>query len=337
MFADFGEALLVIPYLGYGDILYHTPLIRILSRIYKGLDVWTFNTEPLLNNPYIKNLWHITNDKAPLDPWDFYFEKIFMTGVNNSRLTELYPSNFYTPEYFTAATIHSCLTDDEKHLTLNWKETDYFKEIVNQINTYRKYTGELVVAINPSIGWPSRTLPFDYYKEIIRRITGAGDLVVLIGKEINPGNLAEGIISDVSINERKSLYPTEELLGERVLDLTNKLTLEECAAVYSICDIALNTENGNMVISGCNENCWNLYIPMLTAPEFRIPWRKGSQGYRTYVVHNDEKYYPGSDYRQLRGGYDYIKAKSLLPSIEQIWEGYLNVRDLIWDRRDYAN
>jgi len=332
---DFGEALLIVPYLGYGDILYHTPLIRILSAIYKGLDVWTFNTEPLIGNPYIKNLWHITSDKAPLDPWDFYFEKIFMTGVNNQRLQEYYPSNFYTPEYLTAATIHSLLTDNEKHLTLNWKETAYFKEIANEINSLRN--GELVVAINPSIGWPSRTLPYEYYKEIIKWITGAGDLVVLVGKEISPSNLAKGIQKEVKTNEQKSLYPTEKLLGDRVLDLTNKLTLEECAAVYSICDIALNTENGNMVISGCNENCWNLYIPTLTAPEFRIPWRKGSQGYRTYVIHNDQKYYPGSDYKQLRGGYDYIKAKSLLPSIEQIWKGYLNVRHLIWGGRNYAD
>ena len=114
-----------------------------------------------------------------------------------------------------------------------------------------------------------------------------------------------------------------------VIDLTNKLTLAECAAMYSLCDIAVNTENGNMVISGTNDRCWNLFIPTLTAPNYRAPYRQGSQSYRTTIVHNKDKFYPGSDFNQLRCGYDYINIPIQLPSIESIIENYMEVRDTI--------
>ena len=329
-----GEAVVITPFVGFGDLLYHTPVFRILAKLYKGVDVWCFNPEPLFNNPDINKVFKIGDDDFATLPTDFYFDFIFhASGKHNFFIESLYTSTVHTTEYYSLAFLHSSLPNEEKHLTLNWSPEDEVsvRKKTNNVFTQNKF----VAIVNPAIGWPSRTLPYEYYRRLIEAIAGDGDIVVLVGKEINPQSFLPNIASSEKNSgllktEKKSMYCVDEFLANKnVIDLTNKLSLAECAALYSLADIAVNTENGNMVISGTNDRCWNLYIPTLTAPQYRIPYRRGSQSYRTTVVHNDLKYYPGSDFRQIRGGYDYIATKVELPSVETIIEAYRNCRETI--------
>ena len=330
-----GEAVVITQFVGFGDLLYHTPTLRIMSRIYKGVDVWCFNPEPFYNNPYINKVFKLDKD-LNLYPQDFYFNFIFhASAAHNPFIESIYPSNVYSPEYYSLALIHSSLPNEEKHLTFNWLPKDIVS-VKTKAPVFNQ--NKIITVINPAIGWPSRTLPYDYYKKLIDVITSLGDIVILTGKEINPKSFIPTLDDNnvLQKNENKSLYPLDEFLQyENVVDLTNKLSFAECAALYSLADIAINTENGNMVISGTHDNCWNLYIPTLTAPQYRIPYRHGSQEYRTTIVHNDAKYYPGSDFKQLRQGYDYVKAEVQLPHIDKIIEAYKDCRETIVARKIY--
>ena len=329
-----GEVLLITPYLGFGDLLYHTPLIRMLSKIYNGLDVWCLNPEPLYGNPDIKNLCQMNASTVP-NPWDFYFDNIYhMSLEHNTIYDDLRMTNCHMVDYVTLGTLDLVLRDQEKHLTLAWSPQDEnkVKGLLEKENviTNESAASNLVV-VNPSITWPSRTLPLAYYKELIAKIQANGDKVVLVGKEINPSGFLPEIYDSaeekkLKLNETKTMYPSENFPG--AIDLVNKLTLRECAALYSLAKIAINTENGNLVISGTNDFCWNVYIPTLTAPEYRLPYRCSSQKYKTLVIENEKDYYPSSDYSLKRGGYDTITAPVVLPSVEKIYEGYSQANQL---------
>jgi hypothetical protein len=328
-----GGAVLITPFVGFGDLLYHTPTLRILSRIYKGVDVWCFNPEPFMGNPYINKLFKF-DAQVNTFPHEFYFDFISeLSSENNFYIKNIYPSNIYSPEYYSLAVLHCALPNDEKHLTYNWSQKDIVSAKIKSGGAFS--STKITTVINPSVGWPSRTLPLEYYREMVAKITEMGDVVLLVGKEVNPltflpTDTKENVCVTLKKNEIKSMHPIDQLLiNNSVIDLTNKLSLPECAALYSLSDIAINTENGNMVISGTNDHCWNLYIPTLTAPQYRVPYRKGSQEYRTTIVYNKDRFYPGSDFAQLRGGYDYVRTEVQLPTIESILDSYKECREII--------
>jgi len=104
--------------------------------------------------------------------------------------------------------------------------------------------------------------------------------------------------------------------------------MKQLAALYSKAAMAINTENGNMVISCTNDSCWNLYIPSLTAPEFRLPFRKGSQFYKTTIVPNTDDYYPTYNrklFKKILSGdpvMDLETAEVLWPTVDEIYKSY---------------
>ena len=342
MSTKFGEVLVYTPFIGFGDLLYHTPLFRMLTKIYNGVDVWTFNPEPFLHNPDIINIFllHTENDS---NPTDFYHDKIFhIAPARNQMYKELFQSNMHMVDYYTLGTCGLMLRDFEKYLTINW-----LPEHVTRVHTLLAEHGLVMtpeegiadfVVVNPACGWPSRTLPLQTYKEVISRFQEQGDKVVLVGKDINakiflPENGSESIATKLKRDENKTLYDTKEFPD--TIDLTNILNFHECCYLYSLAKMALNTENGNMVASCTNDYCWNLYVPSLTAPEFRLPHRQGSMFYRTYVVHNPKNYYPCSNYHLLRNGINVINVETERPTVDMIYQGYQAISTAVKNNHNF--
>jgi hypothetical protein len=226
-----GEFIIITPFIGFGDLLYHTPVLRIMSRIYKGVDIWCFNTEPFLNNPHVNKLFKIDSDTVNTVPHEFYFDFISEVSADkNVFIKNLYPSNVYSPEYFSLSIIHSSLPDSEKHLTYNWTKKDEVSAKVKARGALSQ-RDKLIVAVNPALGWPSRTLPYEYYRILIDKILSLDDIVVLVGKDVSPkkfmpSQATKEVNPVFQKNETKSLYDFDDLVDhDNVVDLTNKLTL----------------------------------------------------------------------------------------------------------------
>lgn len=322
-FEGFGEILVYTPCIGFGDLLYHTPLFRLLANSFDGVDVWSFNPEPLLHNPYLKNVFLLDSEKDP-NPVDFYHDKIFhVAPERNHVFNSLFQSNMHMTDYYTIGSCGLVLRDHDKSLTMCWPvETE---EKINKLLKEHDLIENEFVVVNPALGWPSRTLSLETYQEVIEYIQKKGDRVVLVGKDISgaaclPDGSSDALIDLFKTNEGKTLYDVKDFTG--VVDFTNILNFHESCCLYSKTKIAVNTENGNMVMSGTNDKCWNLYIPSLTAPEFRLPHRHGSMFYRTYVVHHPNNYYPGSDLGMLRHKRDVINMPTDKPTVGQVIEGY---------------
>lgn len=313
------KAVIVTSFIGYGDLLYMTRLIRFLKRSHGYLEFWGLSTEPMLHNPDIDKIVKLDSTQVTIP--NGFKHKYPITHMPN-------PSNNHIIDLWTHVACNFSLPYREKHLTLKWLDEDERKisqmMADNGLVSHRTDCPGNFVTVCPVITWPSRTLPLEFYRELVARIQAHGDKVVLVGKDVDRREISDNkkvIPDDLVQRENKSLYAAENFPG--AVDFTNRLNLKELACLHSHAKIAVNSENGNMVISTTNDTCWNLYIPTLTAPEFRLPWRLGRQDYKTIVAANDEDYYPTLDYDIMIGLKTSVADLPVkIPSVEKVFRAY---------------
>lgn len=310
-------AVLITAFEGYGDLVYHTPTIRALNKFYKNLDVWCKNPEPFFHNPYIRKL--SVFDRTIPEPFDFYGPHVFTVTMDS--LTRFPHCGIHTTDLVSLKSLRRILRDEEKTLDAFWTTEDY-NHVNNIIDSLPSKGHDFFVVISPAKTWASRTLPLDFYKKLIAGIQATGNHVILVGKDIN-------YKSGVDID--KTLYDSKHFPNTTCL--YNQLTFAQLCALYSITPVAINTENGNNPISCTNNTCWNIYIPTLTAPEYRLPFRCGSQKYRTAVAANDHDYFPASVYGDTDTD-SYLTMPIELPSVEKVLAIYKSVLNCIKDNRN---
>jgi hypothetical protein len=322
------EALVVTTLMGFGDCLYMTPFVHFLKQVGYSVDVWAINPEPFQNNPDISTLKEI-KDKRVTIPSNYSAHWIFQKFDNNG-------SNLHTVDHFTLKAFNFILRAKEKDLVFRYSPDDmsYCESLLKKNDLIsNKYSMCNFVVMCPAVTWPSRTLPLKFYQELAAKIQANGDKVVLVGKTVAlaPTALTN---SDLALKESKGLYPVNSF--PNAIDLTNQLTLHQLAALYDLGKMAINSENGNMVISCTSNKCWNLYLPTLTAPEYRLPYRKGSQQYRTLVISNPDDYYYPSDYSLIsKGSLNLSHAPVLIPKVEDVYGAYLKINKAFLSQANY--
>jgi ADP-heptose:LPS heptosyltransferase len=254
-----------------------------------SVDVWCKNTEPYLNNPNIDNMYIIENNNIPIPtlfyPWGHFMVGNLLAGVSHP--------NSHVVDYISANLFRSVFLARDKTLDLYWtgQHVEFARsallpvKLVGGVDKVRKP----VLAMSPVIGWPSRTMPLEWYVEIATRVRAFGYKVVLVGKEIDPRSIGADN-EKLYKNENKGLYDHEAIPHD--LCLYNKTSLHELGAVYDQCDVILTTETGHLPIAGCCNNPHIVYAGQLIHPEFRMPYRRGSQSFRSTIVHTKGEYYP---------------------------------------------
>lgn len=322
------EVLVVTTLMGFGDCLYMTPFLRFLKKLEYSVDVWAINPEPFENNPDISTLKKIT-DKKVIIPTSYGAHWIFQKFDSNG-------SNLHTIDHFTLKAFNFILRAKEKNLVFKYSPYDisYCENLLKKYDLIsNKYSMCNFVVICPAVTWPSRTLPLEFYQELIAKIQANGDKVVLVGKTVAP--LVNDLTnSELALKESKNLYPVKSF--PNAIDLTNQLTLHQLAALYDLSKMAINSENGNMVVSCTSDKCWNLYLPTLTAPEYRLPYRKGCQQYRTVVINNPDDYYYPSDYFLIsKGSLNLSHAPVLTPKVEDVYGAYLKINKAFLSQANY--
>ena len=319
-------ASLLTSYAGFGDILYQTPTIRLLRKMFDHVDVWCRNPEPFLNNPNVRHVFKMDSFFCP-DPSDFYFKYHF--SLTSATMQGRPQSNFHATDFFSTGACNLILRDKEKNLDLFWADADstFVRSIMDEHGLVGNKSADAnFVVLSPALTWPSRTLPLSFYKELIERIQANGDKVVLVGKNVHyvdfdPKKDSEELQKQLAVKEEpKSLYAPEEFPG--VICLYDKFTFHQLGAFYAQAKLAINTENGNMVTAFTNNDCWNIYLPTLTAPEFRVPHRNGTMKWKSIVVGNRDDYYPASAYSLTPSDLKDVPIRH--PMVDDVFDAYLN-------------
>ena len=298
------KAMLFSNMIGLGDLLYHTPTIRYLANIFERVDLWTYYLEPFFRNPAVGKMYKVLDKNIP-EPGHFYFDKCFFVGKVPKPIRH---ENCHTVDYVSVTALGIELQDKDKHLEFRISPKTYGKmwELVHRECPHG------YVVLHPAIGWKSRTLPEEFYVELTEWLKKKGYEVVLVGKECRP-NYKDA--DDINDKEVKTVYKGEWI--KDCVNLMDKLTVEETAAVLDMADFAVLGETGLNPLAACTRVPY-VYIPQLMPPEFRICFRGGVFGRDVSVVKR-QGIYPSQDHTQ---NLVLSELPAWVPAMDDVFEAF---------------
>ena len=271
-------ALFLSTYVGFGDLLYHTPLIRRLSRDFKELHVWVKNTEPFLNNRSIAKLFRVSRREL-LIPTHFFGTNFFSLkniGIRHEAC--------HVIDMVSLSTLGLQLKHNERELEF-YPGRNAFERVRELLKKHSLEPFKYIV-ISPAQGWPSRTLPTSFYEDLVKMLTARGLRVVVVGKDIHPRDIG-GDTESLLKYEVKSVVTGSWLA--HCVDLTNQLSFHEVGALFELASYTVVGEIGTFTLASATD-CPIVYLPQLVPPEYRLPWRRSIFGYGVEVVRREEPY-----------------------------------------------
>lgn len=237
-----------------GDTLCVIPVIRKLSKTYnRKVSVISNHSEIFKNLPYIENNFHNTpelieklkNIYEVLSTFDISYRP---DGVCNKH-------NVMDIRQFHAINLGFMLTKDEM-------EMDYVADDVILPNLPEKY-----VLIHPVQNWDSRTWPSKNWEMLTQMLNEKGISVISVGK--NSSEIGNSMV-------QKPVFDFPIRLGH---NLMNQTSLDQTWHLLNRCSCFVTMDSGLLHLAGTTD-CEILQLGSSIDPEFRAPYRKGSQEYK---------------------------------------------------------
>jgi ADP-heptose:LPS heptosyltransferase len=241
-----------------GDTICVTPLVKKISQTYnKKLSVISHHSEIFKNLPYVdKNFQYdselfetIKNDYDVYSTSDVSYKN---NGVCNKH-------NVMDIRQLHAINLGFMLTKDELSL-------DYVADEVNLPQLPEKY-----VLIHPVQNWESRTWSVKNWQILTQLLNEKGIYVVSIGKDSSELG---------GSNVDKPVFDFPIKLG---LNLMNKTSLDETWHLINNCSCFVTMDSGLLHLAGTTD-CEIIQLGSSINPEFRSPYRHGSQEYKYHYV-----------------------------------------------------
>jgi ADP-heptose:LPS heptosyltransferase len=241
-----------------GDILSSTPTIKKLYESYgKKILVSTHIPEIFDDNPFVEktyfansiNLEYMKNTHIVHSTFD-------ILGKKTERGVEYKHSRIDIRQYH-AISLGFMLTRDEMTCEFYPKE---FQEIEGLPENY--------VLIHPVQTWPNRTWPSRNWMDLTKKLNEVGISVVSIGKDASEKGF---------FNIEKPTFNFEIDLG---LNLMNQTSLSQAWHLINKSMCFITMDSGLLHLAGTTDT-EILMLGSSINPEFRLPYRNGSQEYKT--------------------------------------------------------
>ena len=293
-----------------GDSLCSTPVIRKLYEAYNSkIVVITKHPELFTNNPYVEKVYNssvIDLDYLNKDNNFIVHNSFYEGGRKNAQGVE-YKHNRMDIRQYHAVKLGFMLTKDEMGL-------DYIPDEYEPIEGLP----EKYVLIHPVQNWPSRTWDAEKWMKLTSELNKKGISVVSIGKDS----------SEVGFfNVNKPIFNFEIEVG---MNLMNKTTLSQTWHLInkSLCFITM--DSGLLHLAGTTD-ADIIQLGSSINPEFRAPYRHGSQEYKYHYVGGGCSLFCASDMKHgvkewgdiqgvppLIGCLEGKKSFECHPSVEQV-------------------
>ncbi len=241
-----------------GDTLCATPVVKKISETYnKKVSVVSHHSEIFQNLPYVeksyqynpKLLNELTNDYEIMSTFDVSYKENGICNKHNSMdIRQLHAIN-----------LGFMLTKNEMTLEYVPNNSD-LPELPN------KY-----VLIHPVQNWNSRTWPAKNWQMLTQLLNEKGIHVISIGKdssELGGSNVDKPVFN----------FPIK--LG---LNLMNQTSLDQTWHLLNNCSCFVTMDSGLLHLAGTTD-CEILQLGSSINPEFRVPYRHGSQDYKYHYV-----------------------------------------------------
>jgi ADP-heptose:LPS heptosyltransferase len=241
-----------------GDTLCVTPTIRKLHNSYnKKISVITNIPDLFSTNPYVDNIFDNSVDREILKETHDIFETFDIVYKPNGVVNK---HNTMDIRQFHAITLGFMLTKEE--MSLDYQPSTLF----SITDLPEKY-----VLIHPVQNWNSRTWSSNNWKLLTKLLNEKGISVISIGK------------NDSELGGSNVDKPVFDFEIENGLNLVNKTTLDETWYLIqnSICFVTM--DSGLLHLAGTTDS-EIIQLGSSINPEFRAPYRYGSQEYKYNYV-----------------------------------------------------
>jgi ADP-heptose:LPS heptosyltransferase len=244
-----------------GDTLCSTPVLRKIYHSYNSkVVVVTKHPDLFKHNPYVEKVYE--SNSINMDYINEHFithNSFYENGQKNNRGIE-FKHNTIDIRQYHAIKLGFMLTKDEMGIDYT---PDEFEPIDGLPEKY--------VLIHPVQNWPSRTWDDVSWMTLTEKLNDKGISVVSIGKDSSETGF---------FNVSKPIFNFKIKNG---LNLMNKTTISQSWHLInkSICFITM--DSGLLHLAGTTD-CEIIQLGSSINPEFRAPYRNGSQQYKYHYV-----------------------------------------------------
>jgi autotransporter strand-loop-strand O-heptosyltransferase len=273
--------------LAIGDCICATPTIRKLSSIYnRKVTVFSHHPDIFSRLPYVEKSLDV-KDYIQLDQseklrsdFDLHYSFWRMgqkVPLSDDRGIEFKHAIMDIRQYHSVDSGFMLLRDE--------MQCDYTPEASDIVSRLPKR----YVCLHPFINWPSRTWSNQSWKNLIANIRSLGLDVVIIGKDSIDLNLIDYLKkgvkgkTDSRVFEELGSKRNAEITAEDIVDLTNKTTLSEAWHIINSSECFVTMDSGLLHLAGTTD-AEIIQLGSSINPEFRAPYRKGSQSYKYHYI-----------------------------------------------------
>lgn len=257
---EYKRNILISVTAGMGDQLCSEPAIRYTQKLYPDANIFVVSH-------FTRLFEHLNLPVYKHDEWK---------GINDAVLTmytcpdddqtdhNLSHVLFHPTDYATMSMVKRTIPNSEKSikLKLSVEDVSYVISLLNSKNDKSKPT----VLVHAGKWWPSKTLPIEWWQEIINKLSEKLT-VVLIGK---------------TVDDKQGYLPLE--LPKDGIDLRDLTSLGELFALVSLSKCLLTNDSSPLHIAGAFDN-WIVTIPTCKHPDHILPYRNSTQYYKTKALY----------------------------------------------------
>lgn len=243
---------------GLGDLICATPTIKKLSEAYeKKITILSPFPELFKMNPYVEGSYKTSSvDIEYFNEHYLMHDSFYNVGKKNDRGIE-YKHNRIDIRQFHAIHLGFMLAKDE--MECFYRPTETFDD--------SKLPKEPYVVIHPVSTWPTRTWSSENWMKITARLNEMGIPVVSIGKDSSERGF---------FNVEKPVFNFDIPLG---VNLMNQTSISDCWNIINGAKAFITMDSGLLHLAGTTDT-FIIHLGSSLIPEFRIPYRNGSQHYK---------------------------------------------------------
>lgn len=278
---------------GIGDLISATPTIKKLAEIYSS-PITVISTNPQLfdNLPYVEESIHFDKySESELSEMYDLHRTFFLLGKQDSRGIE-FKHAMCDIRQFHAKDLGFLLTPDEL-------KCDYFPKL-DESCVYNFNLPENYIVLHPAQSWSSRTWSKYNWQALCLMLEELNIPVVIVGKDS----------VEYSINGTTN-KPVFKLDIKNGVDLSNKTNIDQTWHILKKAKCVVTMDSGILHLAGTTDT-YILQLGSSIKPEYRAPYRKGSQSYKYEYINGKCNLHCASDLKYSLRDWGHIQSVTLI-------------------------
>ena len=260
---------------GLGDQIESEPVVREICRLYPYDKIYVASHWPEVfeDLPYAKGRLISLDIRKHFIKEDIY--SVFNTYSPPEDEAWKYMTHVFchSTDFSSNLAIRRVLPPEKKTIMLGYT-VEHQKSMYEKLGKPKGWFSDAVI-VHPGRSWVTKTMPASFWEEIIEGLLEKDKKVVIFGKD---GKDLQGLV-DIKFDT------------EKVVDARNILTFKESLALLDNSYMLVSNDSAPIHMAGATD-IWIVGVYTAKHPAFVIPFRKGSQDYKSIQVQNQPPCWP---------------------------------------------